>query len=63
MVTLKRKEQVYTVEAGVTLEQALRELGILPETVLAVREGKIVPLSHRLADGEELELVDVISGG
>ena len=63
MVTLKRKEQVYTVEAGVTLEQALRELGILPETVLAVREGKIVPLSHRLEDGEELELVDVISGG
>jgi len=63
MVTLKRKEQVYTVEAGVTLEQALRELGILPETVLAVREGRIVPLSHRLEDGEELELVDVISGG
>lgn len=63
MVTLKRKEQVYTIEAGVTLEQALRELGILPETVLAVRDGKIVPLSHRLEEGEELELVDVISGG
>jgi len=63
MTVLKRKEDVYTVPAGMTLEQALRELGIVPETVLAVREGKIVPLSHRLAEGEELELVDVISGG
>jgi len=63
MVILKRKEQVYTVEAGKTLEQALRELGILPETVLAIKDGRIVPLSHRPADGEELELVDVISGG
>jgi len=31
--------------------------------VLAVREGKLLPLSHRLAEGEKLELVDVISGG
>lgn len=63
MVVLKRKEDVYTVPAGKTLEQTLRNLGILPETVLAVREGKIVPLSHRLREGEELQLLDVISGG
>jgi sulfur carrier protein ThiS len=63
MVVLRRKEETYTVQAGRTLEEALRELGILPETVLAVKDGRIVPLSHRLAEGEELELVDVISGG
>lgn len=63
MVILKRKGETYTVPAGKTLEQALRELGILPETVLAVRDGRILPLSHRLEEGEELELVDVISGG
>jgi len=63
MVVLRRKEETYTVQAGKTLEEALRELGILPETVLAVKDGRIVPLSHRLAEGEELELVDVISGG
>ncbi len=49
--------------AGKRLEEALRELGILPETVLAIKDGGIVPLSHRLTEGEELELVDVISGG
>ena len=63
MGILKRKGEAYTVPAGKTLEQALRELGILPETVLAVRDGRILPLSHRLEEGEELELVDVISGG
>jgi sulfur carrier protein ThiS len=63
MVILKRKGETYTVPAGKRLEEALRELGILPETVLAIKDGGIVPLSHRLTEGEELELVDVISGG
>jgi len=63
MVILKRKGETYAVPAGRRLEEVLRELGILPETVLAVREGKLLPLSHRLTEGEELELVDVISGG
>ena len=63
MVVLKRKNDVYTVSAGKTLEQTLRNLGIVPETVLAVREGKLVPLWHRLQEGEELQLLDVISGG
>lgn len=63
MVTLRYRGEVYAVEPDRTLEDALRALGILPETVLAVKDGKIVPLTHRLSPGEELELVDVISGG
>lgn len=60
---MKHRDKTYTVEAGTTLERALRELGIIPETVLPVRNGRIIPLSHRLEEGEEIELVDVISGG
>ncbi len=63
MATLKHRDKTYTVEPGTTLEQALRELGIIPETVLPVRDGRIIPLTHRLEEGEEIELVDVISGG
>jgi len=60
---LKHRDKTYEVEPGTTLERALRELGIIPETVLPVRDGKIIPLTHRLEKGEEIELVDVISGG
>ena len=41
----------------------LRDLGILPETVIVVQNGKIIPLDYRPKDGEEFELIDVISGG
>lgn len=60
---MRRRDQVLTVPAGKSLERILREAGILPDTVLVVREGKIVPLDYRPQDGEEFELIDVISGG
>jgi len=63
MVTLKRRDKVLTVPAGKSLERILREAGILPDTVLVVRDGRIVPLDYRPQDGEEFELIDVISGG
>lgn len=63
MVTLRRRDKVLTVPAGKNLERILREAGILPDTVLVVRDGKIVPLDYRPQDGEEFELIDVISGG
>ncbi|MFN3346520.1 MAG: MoaD/ThiS family protein [Candidatus Bipolaricaulaceae bacterium] len=63
MVTLRRRDKVLTVPAGRNLERILREAGIIPDTVLVVRDGKIVPLDYRPQDGEEFELIDVISGG
>ncbi len=63
MVVLRRREQILAVPAGKNLEGILREAGILPDTVLVVREGKIVPLDYRPQDGEEFELIEVISGG
>lgn len=63
MVTLRRRDKIITVPAGKNLERILREAGILPDTVLVVKDGKIVPLDYRPQDGEELEVIDVISGG
>ncbi len=63
MVTLRRRDRILTVPAGKNLERILREAGILPDTVLVVRDGKIVPLDYRPQDGEEFEVIDVISGG
>lgn len=63
MVTLRCREKILTVPAGKNLGRILREAGILPDTVLVVRDGKIVPLDYRPQDGEEFEVIDVISGG
>ncbi|MCS7240499.1 MAG: MoaD/ThiS family protein [Candidatus Bipolaricaulota bacterium] len=63
MITLRRRDKIINASAGKSLERILREAGILPDTVLVVREGKIVPLDYRPQDGEEFELIDVISGG
>jgi hypothetical protein len=51
------------VPEGKNLERILRDLGILPDTVIVVQNGKIIPLDYRPKDGEEFELIDVISGG
>lgn len=63
MITLRKRDQLLTVPGGKSLERILREAGILPDTVLVVRDGKIVPLDYRPQDGEEFEILDVISGG
>jgi sulfur carrier protein ThiS len=63
MVTLRRREKILSVPEGKNLEKILRDLGILPDTVIVVQNGKIVPLDYRPKDGEEFELIDVISGG
>ena len=63
MVTLRCREKILSVPEGKNLERILRDLGILPDTVIVVQNGKIVPLDYRPKDGEEFELIDVISGG
>jgi len=63
VVTLRYRGKEYRIEPKGTLEKALRALGILPETVIALKDGMVIPLSHRLSPGEEIELWDVVSGG
>jgi sulfur carrier protein ThiS len=60
---IKLGERVYRVEPGRPLDRVLRELGILPTTVIALKGGKLVPLRRRLEPDEEIELVYVVSGG
>ena len=63
MVTLRRREKIFSVPEGKNFERILRDLEILPDTVIVVQNGKIIPLDYRPRDGEEFELIDVISGG
>jgi len=63
MVRLVLRGQVYEVRGGMTLLSALQKVGILPNTVIATRDGEMILEDEILRDGEEVRLVAVISGG
>lgn len=60
-LVLRNKE--YEVKAGMALLDALKKCGIVPESVIATREGELITEDEILKDGEEIKLVAVISGG
>jgi len=62
-IQIRYRNQIYEVEARLTLLEALERLGIDPESVLAVREGEMIGGAYRLEAGDEVRLVAVISGG
>lgn len=46
-----------------TLLSSLEKIGVLPESVLAVRNGEMILEDEILKDGDVVKLVAVISGG
>jgi sulfur carrier protein len=63
MVRLILRDKVYEEKAGMTLLAALEKANILPETVIATRDGEMILEDEILRDGDEVKLVAVISGG
>lgn len=58
---LRNKE--YEVKAGMTLLDALKKSNIVPESVIATRDGELITEDEILKDGEVIKLIAVISGG
>jgi len=63
MVRLVLRDRLVEVKAGMTLLAALEKADILPESVLATRNGDLILEDEILRDGDEVKLVSVISGG
>jgi len=63
MVRLVLRDRLVEVKAGMTLLAALEKADILPESVLATRNGELILEDEILRDGDEVKLVSVISGG
>ncbi|MBU2610609.1 MAG: MoaD/ThiS family protein [Chloroflexi bacterium] len=63
MVKIILRNQEYEVRPGMTLLSALQKIGILPEVVLATRQGELIEEDEILREGETIKLVAVISGG
>ncbi len=63
MVKLILRDKEFEVRAGMTLLSALEHIDVLPESVIATREGEMILEDEILGDGQVIKLVAVISGG
>jgi len=57
------RDKVYEVRAGMSLLSALQKINVVPESVIAVRDGEMITDDEILRPGDEVKLVAVISGG
>lgn len=62
-VKLILREKTFEVRPGMTLLSSLEKIAILPESVIATREGEMILEDEILKDGDEVKLIAVISGG
>lgn len=62
-VLLHHPTRETTVKGPKRVDQVLRELAILPDTVLVIRGDELIPDDELVADGETIEVRPVISGG
>lgn len=62
-VTLILRKKEYTVEGTISVKDALKQLGLSPESHLVVLDGRLLNENDVLRNGEVAKLVAVISGG
>ena len=60
---LKYKKEEWQVRSGMTVRSALERVGLDPLAVLALRNKKLINDQTLLEPGDEIKLVNVISGG
>jgi thiamine biosynthesis protein ThiS len=63
MVKIVLRQQEFEVHAGMTLLSALQKVNILPEGIIAVRNGELIEEDEILQDGDVIQLISAISGG
>lgn len=63
MVKLVLRNKEYEVKPGMTLLSALEKISVIPESVIATRNGEMILDDEILKDGDVIKLIAVISGG
>ena len=63
MVKLILRNKEYEVRPGMTLLSALQKIDVIPESVIATRDGEMILDDEILKDGDVVKLIAVISGG
>jgi sulfur carrier protein len=57
------RDKEYELKANITARDAIKKIGLDPESVLVVVNGKLVTDDVVLREGDEVQLVAVVSGG
>ena len=63
MVKLILRDKEYEVKPGMTLLSALQKIDVVPESVIATRDGEMILEDEILRNGDVVKLIAVISGG
>jgi sulfur carrier protein ThiS len=63
MVKIVFRDQEWEVKSGMTVRAALEKIGLDPYSVLALRQRKLINDQTILEPGDEIRLVNVVSGG
>ena len=63
MVKVVFRERNWEVKAGSAVRHIIEQAGMNPETVLAVRDGKLINDATLTEDGDLIKLIAVVSGG
>ncbi len=63
MAKLILRNKEFEVRAGMTLLAALKKTDIVPESVIATRDGEMILEDEILKEGDVIKLIAVISGG
>ena len=62
-VKLTYRDKQYELPAGMTVRDAIKKVGLSPETILATRKGKLLTDDELLKEDDQIKLIAVISGG
>lgn len=62
-VKIKYRDKEYEVNAGMTVRDAIKKVGLEPEAVLAVMNGQLVTDDTIIKEDMKIKLVAVVSGG
>lgn len=57
------RDREWELTGRMTVRQAIERVGLIPETVLAVRDGKLLTEDTMLEPEDTVKLISVVSGG
>jgi sulfur carrier protein ThiS len=63
MVTVTYRDKTWQIKAGSTVRHIIEKAGLNPESILALRDGKLINEAVLTRDGDTIKLVAVVSGG
>ena len=63
MVKVVLRDKSWEVKAGSTVRHIIEDAGLNPESILALRDGKLINDATLTEDGDTIKLVNVVSGG